>query len=418
MMDAEEPPDQQHRDRLDEGEDALHAALAVLLVEGGEGPQHLGELAGLLADAKQVVAGGGEGAPLLERLGEGRAAADIAGRLLEGGPAPRDPDPAGGEGEGLHEPHPAREEGAHDGRPAGGVRLGEPAPEDRQGGEEVPGALAGPRLARERRGHQDGGGEHGGEQPAALVEPDPGAKDRLGEKGQLGGVFEEVRELRDDEDEDEEDGGEAGGDEDRGIGEGASDLGGGALVVLHLHDGLAEGLGEVAAQLARLDEVVDVVGEREAAPHRGTRGSSAPGGGERAIGVEGARELGMAAAAGLGKHRVGERHPGLEEGRELVERHHLILEAGAAAKDRGAAAGAALVDLDDGCGPRRSGPGRGPSRDTASACPFTTWPLRSMTSYSYSGTGDQSSRASRVILLPVVVCPCDALMRPSCSRVR
>ena len=277
----------------------------------------------------------------------GAPAAHVAGSLLEGGPAPRDPDPARGKVEGFHEPHPAREEGAHDGRPAGGIRLGEPASEDREGGEKVPGALPGARLARECHGHQCGGGEHRGEQPAALVEPDPGAKDRLGEKGELGGVFEEVRELRDDEDEDEEDGGEAGGDEDRGVGEGASDLGGGALVVLHLHDGLAQGLGEVAAQLARLDEIVDVVGEREAAPTEGVAEALPP---EERAGdrVEGARELGMAAAAGLGEHRIGERHPGLEEGRELVERQHLVLEAGAAAKDRGAVAAAALVDLDDG----------------------------------------------------------------------
>ena len=251
---------------------------------------------------------------------------------------------ARGEVERLHEPHTAGQQGAHDGGPPGGVRLREPAPEDRQGGKEVAGALPGARLPREGGDHRRRSGEHGSEQPSARVEPDPGTQHRFGEKGQRVRVVEQVGELRNDEDEHEEHRGEAGHDENGRIHQRAPDLGRGALVVLHLHDRLAERLREIPAQLARLHQVVDVVGKREPAGMQG--GVKALPAQERpGNGVEGARERRMRAAAGLREHRIGQRHPGLEEGRKLMERHHLVREAGTAAERR-AAGRLALVDLD------------------------------------------------------------------------
>ena len=153
-------------------------------------------------------------------------------------------------------------------------RLGEPAPEDRQGGKEVQGALPGARLPREGGDQRRGGGEHGGEQPSALVEPDPRTQHRFGEKGQLVRVVEQVGELRNDEDEHEEHRGEAGHDENGGIHQRAPDLGRRALVVLHLRDRLAERPREIPARLARLHQVVDVAGKREPAGVQGKRESS------------------------------------------------------------------------------------------------------------------------------------------------
>ena len=169
-------------------------------------------------------------------------------------------------------------------------------------------------MAQQQHGHRHGAAGNSKHQGAVVVEPQPGAQDDFGKQRQVVALVQQIGKPRHDEHEDEHHRREAGHDQDGRIGERAAKVGGHLVVVFELGDGLAQGFGQTAAELAGLHELQDVVRQGQIAGTQGRQEVFAPAKPGGHVG-KGFRQDGMVAAAALGQHRIAQGDARLQQGR-------------------------------------------------------------------------------------------------------